>query len=139
MVGEYEDQLKDILTKVNETSVVKDKAFDKSTFLSYVNFLREARKLAQQVIVKITPDYRVSGSYFRGKPVFLYHKNPKAIGVENPFTQTSFLSGQYHIMGYTHVLSESECYTELNLQQTDYTAANPSNKLNEEAESKNTL
>lgn len=139
MVGEYEDQLKDILTKVNETSVVNDKAFDKSTFLSYVNFLRETRRLAQQVIVKVTPDYRVSGSYFRGKPVFLYHKNPKAIGVENPFTQTSFLSGQYHIMGYTHVLSESECYTELNLQQTDYTAANPSNKLNEEAESKNTL
>ena len=136
LVSDYKEQLKDLLSEIQKTSAAKNKVFDDYTLMSYVLFMKKLKSTSTEVTVKLLPDYRLTGSYFKGKPVWLNHKNPKAIGVENSFSQMSFITGQYKVIGYKQVLSAEEAYTEVNLIRSDLNIADTAGKVMSEMESK---
>jgi hypothetical protein len=80
--------------------------------------------------LKTLPFFHLDGSHFGKYCTFLHHELIALPLTHNPERNWSFLTGMYIINGFRHVISPTECYTEVALKkaplsiQEDTTASN---------------
>ena len=101
--------------------------FDNSSFVPYVETLNSRQKLnfelqlynrlselVLQINIKTLPFFSISGNRHLGKCYFIGMENM----IGNKKKKPSIFNGLYYILGYRHVISTKEIYSEFQLSKT---------------------